>query len=115
MAWGMLATLGALYLGSLPKHIPWPIRWDSSTGEMQPLALALHAGEEDITIRYWLREFVTTLRRVSSDKEWMQKQWNITMARLTKEGKVRFVAYEAQVKPLQQQEHVKVEVLQMLW
>jgi type IV secretory pathway TrbF-like protein len=112
IGWGMLATLGLIYVATLPKQIPWPIRWDSSTGEMRPLALAPEAMEHDNTIRYWLREFVHTLRSVSSDKDHMQRQWNLTMTRLTKEGKARFVAYEAQVKPLQQQEYVKVEVLQ---
>ena len=114
MAWGIVTTVGLIYVGSLPKQVPWPIRWDSSTGEMQPLALAPQAREDDKTIRYWLREFVHTLRSVSSDKEGMQRQWNLTMHRLTQDGKARFVAYEAQVKPLQQQEYVKVEVLQML-
>ena len=114
MGWGMLATLGLIYLGSLPKHVPWPIRWDSASGTMQPLAIAHKAGQEPVTIRLWLREFVSTLRGISTDKELMRRQWQVAMTRLTTEGKQRLVAYEAQIKPLKQAEPVKVEILHML-
>jgi type IV secretory pathway TrbF-like protein len=109
-----VSMLGNIYLGSLPKQVPYPIRWDSASGDMHPLAVAVHAGQEPVTMRLWLREFVSTLRGISTDKELMRQQWNRAMVRLTNEGKARLVAYEAQVKPLKQQEPVKVEILHML-
>jgi type IV secretory pathway TrbF-like protein len=108
------SMLGNVYLGSLPKLVPYPIRWDSAAGTMQPVGLAVNAGQEPITIRLWLREFVTTLHGISTDKELMRQQWNVAMTRTTKEGKARLVEHEAKVKPLKQQEPVKVQVLHML-
>jgi type IV secretion system protein VirB5 len=109
-----VAVLGLVYLGAQPKHIPVLIKWDSSTGEFTPVAVHQRAGEEPITLRLWLREFVSTLRGISTDKEVMRTQWKTAMQRVTKEGKARLVAYAETQKPLEQTDPVSIQILHIL-
>jgi len=109
-----LLILGIVYLAVLRREIPYFIEWNSASGDMRPLKLAPQAPEENMTVHYWLSQFVVTLRAISTDRDLMKDRWNTAMTRLTKEGRGRLVQYEQAFKPLTQQEPVKVEILQRL-
>ena len=108
------AVGGLIYLGAQPKWLPVIIKWDSSTGEMTPVSAHPRAGEEPITLRLLLREFVTTLRGISTDKDVMRDQWKVAMKRVTKEGKARLVTYAEMRKPLEQSDPTSIEILHVL-
>lgn len=114
VVWSFLALGTIVYLGSLPRQVPYYIRWDSTTGDMTPLGLAPQAPTDPATIRLWLREFVWTLRTLSSDKEVIRQAWNRMMVRVTPEGRGKIVAYQEEWKPLIQTETQQVEILHML-
>ncbi|HEY5864781.1 MAG TPA: VirB8/TrbF family protein [Candidatus Tectomicrobia bacterium] len=109
-----LAIVGLIYLGTLPKWTPFIIKWDSSTGELTPVGVHPRAGEEPITLRLLLREFVITLRGISTDREVMRDQWKVAMKRVTKEGRARLVTYAETRKPLEQSDPISVEILHVL-
>jgi type IV secretion system protein VirB5 len=109
-----LAVVGLIYLGALPKHIPVLVHWDRSTGEFATLVSPGKAGEEPVSIRRMLHEFVPTLRGIPRDGRMLRAQWKLAEQRLTLEGAARFVAYEAEFKPLLRTDPVSVEILHML-
>jgi type IV secretory pathway TrbF-like protein len=109
-----IAVLGLLYVGAQPKVIPYIVTWNNSTGELLPLQAQHRVGDEPVTLRLMLREFVTALRSVSTDTDVMRDWWKVAMQRVTKEGKARLVAYAAARKPLEQHDPVSVEILHIL-
>lgn len=109
-----LAVLGLIYLGTQPKWVPVLIRWDSSTGETSPVGVHPRAGEEPVTLRLWLQEFVTALRGISTDIEVNRIHWNTAMQRVTDEAKPRLLEYETKQQPLEQKNPVSIEILHKL-
>ena len=60
-----LLILGLVYLAGLRREIPYFIEWNSASGDMRPLTMAPRAPEEVVTVHYWLREFLYTMRAIS--------------------------------------------------
>jgi type IV secretion system protein VirB5 len=114
MAWGALTTLGLIYVGVQPKHVPVLVHWDRSSGEFARLVSPARAGEAPVSLRRMLREFVTTLRGVPTDGRVLRDQWTLAAKRVTKEGAARLVAAEAAFKPLTRTDPISIEIGSML-
>jgi type IV secretion system protein VirB5 len=110
----VLAVGGLIYLGALPKHSPVLVHWDRSSGEFARLVSPVTAGEDPVSLRRMLREFVTALRSIPSDGHLLRAQWLLAEARVTKEGAERLVAYARDFKPLLRTEPVTVEIVHIL-
>lgn len=110
-----LSTLGLIYVATLPKHIPYPLRWDSATGDVQPVGLVTKMAEEPVTIRRWLTEFIHMLRGISPDLHLMKQRWTLHADwRLTPMGQRQLIEYEKTWKPLTQVEPLYIDKIEML-
>jgi len=110
---GLLAgcMAGLVYLGSLPKQIPYVVKEEGGTGRVQAVGPASKDYQPSAdTIRLYLREQIYALRGISEDKELMRQFWRQALARTTKKGRLALLAYEEKWKPLDQREPIRVEV-----
>ena len=109
-----VAVLGLLYLGRPAEDHPLHRHLEQQHRGIAPLQAQHRVGDEPVTLRLMLREFVTALRSVSTDTDVMRDWWKVAMKRVTKEGKARLVAYAEERKPLEQRDPVSVEILHIL-
>jgi|ERR1043166_354553 type IV secretion system protein VirB5 len=111
----LCSILGNIYQGTLPHWKPYYIIEDSASGAMRVLGPAPeHYDPSQATIKRDLREFVETLRGISTDKALMRQRWTLAFGRVTSTGRKHLDEYFAQRKPLEQRAPILIEVLRLL-
>ena len=111
-----VAVLGLVYVGLQPKTKPYYIveQADGRARVLGPAPETWNPRQE--TIKEHLRQFVTTLRRVSTDKKLMADDWSEEgiYAHVTARGRKSLNEYAEQYRPLQSKEIVDVQILSVL-
>jgi len=110
-----VAVLGLIVQGNRPHWKPYYVEINTCSGDTRVVGPGPeHYVPKEATARAAVRELVETLRGIGTDKDMMRERWKRLRVRMTKEGRKRFLEWEAQRQPLRPQAPVKVEILRSL-
>ena len=111
----VLLILVLVYLLHLPKLQPYYIEVNVASGETRVLGFApTTVTPNEAAEAKQVRDFVTVMLSVSSDKEQMRRQWRKLYAQATKNGKRLLNQVEALRKPFEQKDGVTIDILRTL-
>jgi type IV secretory pathway TrbF-like protein len=111
----ILLTLALIHSHLLPKLQPYYIQINVADGATRILGFApTSVTVPEAAEAKQLRDFVTVMLSVSSDKEQMRRSWRKLYAQATKNGKRLLNQVEALRKPFEQKDGVTIDILRTL-
>jgi type IV secretory pathway TrbF-like protein len=111
----LLLALALIHSHLLPKLQPYYIEVNTSSGETRVLGFApTTVTPNEAAEAKQVRDFVTVMLSISSDKEQMRRSWRKLYAQATKNGKRLLNQVEAARKPFEGKDAVTIDILRTL-